>query len=116
MKKILVLLVALAVQTNFAQNVFPSTGNVGIGTNSPTAKLETLNTTPGITSFKTIGVNGYLSVDNVGSGENYYSATNFHEFQIGGASKVRINSNGNVGIGTTNPTAKLHVNSTDVAA
>ena len=111
MKKILVLLVALVVQKNFAQNVFPATGNVGIGTNSPTAKLETLNTTAGITSFRTIGVNGSILVDNVGSGENYYNATKFHEFQIGGASKVRINSNGNVGIGTISPNARLDLGS-----
>jgi hypothetical protein len=82
---------------------------VGIGTASPSAKLEIYNGTPGITSFKTIGINGYLLIDNVGSGENYYNASNFQEFQIGGTPKMRINSNGNVGIGTTNPTSKLTV-------
>lgn len=84
-------------------------GNVGIGTNSPTAKLETLNTTAGVTSFKTVGVNGYLLVDNVGSGENYYNAKKFHEFQIDGVSKMTINLNGNVGIGTSTPTGSLEL-------
>jgi hypothetical protein len=86
-------------------------GKVGVGTNSPSAKLESYNTTAGVTAFKTSGLNGYLLVDNVGSGENYYSANKFHDFQTaGGASKMRITESGSVGIGTTLPTAKLHIN------
>jgi hypothetical protein len=84
-------------------------GRIGVGTANPSAKFEINTTTPGLTSFKTIGVNGYMIVDNVGSGENYYNATNFQEFQIGGAAKMRINSNGYIGIGTTNPTSLLTV-------
>nr|WP_315247365.1 tail fiber protein [uncultured Flavobacterium sp.] len=76
-------------------------GNVGIGTISPSAK------------FHVLGANGSLLIDNVGSGENYYNATNFQEFQIGGISKMRLNSAGNLGIGTNSPLAKLHVNNGD---
>jgi hypothetical protein len=82
-------------------------GNIGIGIPNPSAKLETYNTIPGVTSFKTVGLNGYLLVDNIGSGENYYYAKNFHEFQVGETSKMRINYNGNVGIGTTTPNSRL---------
>jgi hypothetical protein len=85
-------------------------GKIGIGTMNPTAKLETYNGTSGITSFKTIGVNGHLFIDNEGSGENYYDASNFQEFQMGGLPKMRINANGNVGIGTVSPDEKLTVN------
>jgi len=40
MRKYYLLLVLLAVQLNFAQNTFPSTGNVGIGTLSPVSSLD----------------------------------------------------------------------------
>jgi len=40
MRKYYLLLVLLAVQLNFAQNTFPGTGNVGIGTLSPVSSLD----------------------------------------------------------------------------
>lgn len=95
-----------------ARMTINSNGNVGIGTQTPSAKLETYNATAGVTSFKAYGVNGYLLIDNVGSGESYYNANKFHEFQIGGNAIMRVINNGNVGIGTTVPDQKLAVNGT----
>ncbi|EJL63059.1 hypothetical protein [Flavobacterium sp. CF136] len=84
-------------------------GNVGIGTISPSARLQISNNIAGITSFKAVGVNGNVIIDNVGSGENYYNANKFHQFQIAGIPKMHISTNGNIGIGTTEPSVTTHI-------
>ena len=74
-------------------------GNVGIGTTTPGAKLEVVDP------------NGsQLLIGYGGVGANYYDATN-HYFRAtnGGATRMTINSSGNVGIGTPTPNFKLSV-------
>jgi len=116
--------------------------NVGIGTATPTAKLhvnngnntygtilaqatessfhlyaKTLTTQPAnVESFR-IGLkynsneqNGFISFYRGGSTKG-----GFLGFSTNGIERIRVNSNGNVGIGKLTPTAKLHVNGNIIA-
>ncbi|MDQ7950163.1 MAG: tail fiber protein, partial [Cellulomonas sp.] len=89
-------------------NHYIQNGNFGIGATSPDAKLHIAASTG--TLLKAVGSNGYLLIDNVGSGENYYSANSNHHFQTGGTDKMVITTSGSIGIGTPSPDEKLTVN------
>ena len=67
----------------------------------------------------------YYYLNNVGTGNSglyvaglssrmrfHVPASNYYEWEIGGAHKMRLNADGNVGIGTTAPSTKLQVNDT----
>jgi hypothetical protein len=113
-----------------------STGNLGIGTNTPSQKLEVngnikLSSTVGATSTPSYiwlgndhsngttrdklkiylynaGTEQYgFTVG--GSADIQYHSNAIHDFYIANSHAVRINSSANVGIGTTNPTQKLSV-------
>ena len=110
--------------------IVSSAGSVGIGTSSPSEKLEvanttgfstikvTANTTPNTTDEASIrlfsGLNGYTYAFYRENSSNFGI---YHSGSAGPATKFRINNNGmslmegggNVGIGTTNPAAKLEV-------
>ena len=107
--------------------------NVGIGTDDPKTKLEvsgdlnikatsdTWNTSVGKGLYMRFydGVNkGYIqSIDRSSSDTHYpliYHASQ-HDFNDKTTTHMRIETNGYVGIGTTNPGAKLHVKDTGSA-
>ena len=90
--------------------VATNTGNVGIGTTSPTAKLE-LN--GGDAYFYNTATLGGIRIGYDGS--NYWdiqrenASTGRLLFSHGGSERVSIEPGGNVGIGTNNPTNLLDV-------
>ena len=102
--------------TNNTQRMrITSDGNVGIGTTSPTGILECKslgNTqvyiTAGNSSASELFFGDEADVD-VGK-VTYLHSSNAMKFQTNTNEAMRIDSSGNVGIGLTNPTAKLHVN------
>jgi hypothetical protein len=93
-------------------------GNVGIGTTSPNAKLVVADGMLGSLSQTALEFipqdsnnrNIIFSYDRSGGAykELNFDASNF-KFNPGGSTKVVIDTSGNVGIGTTSPSKKLHV-------
>ena len=99
--------------------------NVGIGTSNPGAKLE-INGDIAIeylSSLRFKATNGsvYGAIDVDDGSNGYYSivydswgadagSNNMHTFQTNHSTRMVINNDGNVGIGTTNPGAQLEIN------
>jgi len=139
MKKILLLVMLSVCHNGFCQNTFPAIGNIGIGTNAPekTLQINASNSDAGLRIHAVTGNNntstpyllltgGYQTNNGVAfrgvNDQNYgRKALAFYsgwEGDIDNPSitnlleRMRISSNGNVGIGTINPKNKLDVNGT----
>ncbi len=113
-------------------------GNVGIGTTSPQASLHVAGYIPitptgngvlmglytsGSSNYGNIQLNGDTGsfIDFSSSGTDwkgrilYDNSSNHMRFDTGGTERVRINSSGNVGIGTTSPSERLHIKNDDAS-
>ena len=90
---------------------FVANGNVGIGTASPTARLDVSGgiRALGGATYGT-GVAGYSFGTNDTDGGMFSPADGTLVFATNNAERMRIDSNGNVGIGTNSPISKLNVN------
>ena len=99
-----------------------SGGNVGIGTTSPSHKLDvTSGAYDQVQWTRTSGVSGYLYSDSAGAG--IYSGASFSQagiylkpnismdFRVNGSQRMFINSSGQVGIGTSSPSSRLTIKS-----
>jgi hypothetical protein len=89
-----------------------SAGNVGIGTTSPVEKLDVAGTARmdiGITEGIHYAGTGLQHWGDGGTGIDF-PANDTVDILTSSSTRIRVNSSGNVGIGTTSPTQKLEVN------
>jgi len=116
---LLILIATCSVYSGFAQatNALNSTGNVGIGTTAPQAKLHVYDPGSNVSvrvqnnasffEMQSNGQDGYLNL--IGTGNLYFrSGTNAE-------TRLTLTGSGNLGIGTPNPGEKLAVKGNIVA-
>ena len=107
------------------------TGNVGIGTTSPSYSLDVQSSADSVIRVKTTGTgpssdseiwlqvagttqSNYIRFGDSGSFDagsiRYQHVNDSMQFRVNAAEKMRISSTGNVGIGTTSPSEALDIN------
>jgi len=107
----------LIVESNASEGVrIDSSGNVGIGTDNPTQKLEIDNVTGGAsllirTSPSTSGGNLLFGDDasDTSGRVSYVHSSDHMYFSTNGGERLRITASGAIGIGTDDPQDELHV-------
>lgn len=94
-----------------------TSGNVGFGTNSPAYRLDVNGTATRVTNgtrslFSWIDSGGsgvWDTASEAGQGVYFSTASSYTAIYTNSAERMRINSSGYVGIGTSNPSQKLVV-------
>ena len=90
-------------------------GNIGIGTTNPDTKLHIEGTTSTYSRIANSGGDtkltfGAVTGRNIIYSHTYTGAAQTLKLQVNNENNFVINTNGNIGIGTTNPVKKLDVN------
>ncbi len=130
-KKLMLSLFALTLTgattfTAHAQNVFPATGNVGIGNTTPAYRLQIAS--PDIRAMQIDGSNtawtgmyinstnttgqpfyGYISNNGTKYAYSYLTPAGDFKLYVSGDRLSLLGSNGYLGLGTTTPTSHFHV-------
>lgn len=102
------LLMSVGATSAMAQNTFPSSGNVGIGTTIPAKPLHIVDGTQAQVRL-TVGPVTSRFMSTAGA-MNMGTLTNHpYVFETNSVERFRISEFGNVGIGTFSPVVKLHV-------
>ena len=100
-------------QNGAAQITIEIGGNVGIGTNNPTRKLDVKSTSSYVAVLNSTQTNSFLSFADANTSSNTFvaigSETGDLIFRAGNTERARITTDGSVGIGTTSPSRKLHI-------
>ncbi|MEO9853223.1 MAG: hypothetical protein ABJH72_01565 [Reichenbachiella sp.] len=123
MKRIIVAIsLFVASQGALAQNTFPSSGNVGIGTTSPSGILHIHSSSPNVylttNDYAALrgnggtwlfGYGGASGSEDISIGTQDNTGNRTLTLAAGGKAQLKLLGNGNVGIGTTSPDSKLHV-------
>ncbi|CAG0983613.1 hypothetical protein FLAV_01904 [Flavobacteriales bacterium] len=94
--------------------VFDQNGNVGIGTNTPTQRLQVEhNTDHSISMLAPNNANMYLAFGTPAQYNKgliqYNNASNMMTFWTNNSEKMYITSAGDIGIGTNSPASRLHI-------
>ncbi len=86
-----------------------SSGNVGIGTSSPAELLHVHEDSTGVARMRLSNTEGYLEIGTNNQVSNLDSETHTFRNEAGSTEYMRIDSSGQVGIGTSSPAAPLDV-------
>ena len=98
-------ILSAATSASAQTNTFPATGNVGVGTTTPARRLDVIGN---LAVTPTTGQTFALDADSAGPYMGTLTNTPF-SLMSNSARRLLIDTNGNVGIGTNNPTSMLHV-------